>query len=85
LNLFSDEDIPLYKVLRAISRNCTVESLPAEETIPEAPSATLFGQLMEEPILPFQTVLSSGDVTRLCTFQFDFATLHLPRYIHRDT
>ena len=85
LNLFSDEDIPLYKVLRAISRNCTVESLPAEETIPEASSATLFGQLMEEPILPFQTVLSSGDVARLCTFRFDFATLHLPRYIHRGT
>ena len=85
LNLFSDEDILLYKVLRAISRNCTVESLPAEETIPEASSAKLFGQLMEEPIFPFQNVLSSDDVAQLCTFQFDFSTLHLPRYIHRGT
>ena len=85
LNLFSGEDIALYKVLRAISRNCTVASLPTEETIPKAPSAKLFGQLMEEPLLPFQTVLSSGDVARLCTFRFDFTTLHLPRYIHRGT
>ncbi len=72
LNLFSEEDLPLYKVMRAIALNSTVASLPAEET------AVFHG--LPTPPLPFPSLLSAADVVNRCTFQFDFDTLHLPRF-----
>ena len=72
LNLFSEEDLPLYKVMRAIALNSTVASLPAEET------AVFHG--LPTPPLPFRSLVSAPDVVNRCTFQFDFDTLHLPRF-----
>lgn len=80
LNLFSEADVPLYKLLRAVARNCTVASLPAEETVPQTPHRGLLRELPEPP-LPFRSALSSSDVADLCSFQFDFDALHLPRFI----
>ncbi len=73
LNLFSKEELQLYRVMRAIALNCTVASLPIDETV-------VFHGLPLPP-LPFQSLLSAGDVANRCTFQFDFNTLHLPRFV----
>jgi hypothetical protein len=73
LNLFSKEELPLYRVMRAIALNSTVASLPTEEM------AVFHGFPL--PTLPFQSLLSAGDVLNQCTFQFDFDTLHLPRFV----
>ena len=72
-NLFSKEELPLYRVMRAIALNSTVASLPTEEM------AVFHGFPL--PTLPFQSLLSAGDVLNQCTFQFDFDTLHLPRFV----
>ncbi len=73
LNLFSKAELPLYRVMRAIALNCTIASLPTEETV-------VFHGL-SLPSLPFQSLFSAGDVANRCTFQFDFDTLHLPRFV----
>ena len=73
LNLFSKEELPFYRVMRAISLNSTVASLQTEET------AVFHGRPL--PPLPFHSLLSAGDVANRCTFQFDFNTLHLPRFV----
>ena len=72
LNLFSKEDLSLYRVMRAIALNTTVASLPAEET------AVFHG--LPTPPLPFRSLVSAPDVVNRCTFQFDFDTQHLPQF-----
>ena len=73
LNIFSKEELNLYRVMRAISHNCTVTSLSIKKEV--------IYQCLSLPPLPFRLLLCSKEVADICTFRFDFHSRHVPRFV----
>ena len=77
LNIFSEHEVNLYKVMQAIVQNRTVSSLQSEEII-------VFKDL-SVPFLPFKHIVSAQEVAKRCPFQFDFSKYYFPRFVLSET
>lgn len=81
LNLFGAQDVPLYKVLRAIDLGCTVETLPQEEASVWERGEPATAVLRGSEAIPYEPVLEAADVAKLCHLRLDLKRYHLPKFV----
>ncbi|MDP6457212.1 MAG: PHP domain-containing protein [Candidatus Marinimicrobia bacterium] len=81
LNLFGAQDVPLYKVLRAINLGCTVETLPQEEAYVWERGESATAVLHCSETISYEPVLEAADVAKLCDLRIDLGRCHLPKFV----
>ena len=81
LNLFGAQDVPLYKVLRAINLGCTVETLPQEEASIWEKNESAAAVLHRSDTISYEPVLEAADVAKLCDLRIDLGCYHLPKFV----
>lgn len=83
-NLFSDSDVPLYHIIRAIDLNCTVQTLPKEERFSQTEtahsSAAEFPKKIKPESIPYRPVVSGTDIAKMCNLELDLESYHLPEF-----
>ncbi|MBF88854.1 MAG: hypothetical protein CMG75_04185 [Candidatus Marinimicrobia bacterium] len=77
LNVFSKNELILYRLIRAIAQNRTLESFQSEEAI-------VFTDF-SGPYLPFKPIVSSQEVAKMCSFEFDFSQYFFPHFVIPET
>lgn len=76
LNLLYPSDESLYKVLRAIHRNCTVDTLPGEE----GSTWTVCADDIQPGSIPYEPIIPGAEIAKLCHLELNLQHYHLPKF-----